>query len=68
MKQPRLIIDAIREIQEEHEVVRAQAQLSFGTAEVEAALFLHRAFGIFAQVSAPFCVSRCERDLLWIAI
>src|SRR5439155_5729475 len=58
MVHPRLLIDAVGELQERHQIAGPQVQLALRPAEVEAALLVHAALGVFADVAAALGVRR----------
>src|SRR5690606_31528154 len=43
---PRAVVDALRDLQEQHQVLRAQAELAPGTAKIEAAVVAEVAFRV----------------------
>ena len=62
MEEPGVLVDAVRQIHERDEVLRAEIQLSFRAAEIEGTVFAERAFGIFAQMAAPLGARGLELD------
>jgi len=50
MMQPGGVVDAVRHLQKDHQVVRAEVQRPVGPAEIEALIFAQLALGILARV------------------
>src|SRR6185437_1722561 len=56
--QPRLLIDALRELHEENEVVRAQVQQIVRATKKKASVLRQLALGIFSAVTLTVCFTR----------
>src|SRR5690606_11400728 len=50
VEEPGVVVDAVGELQEQDQVLRAQVQRVVGPAEVEAPVFGQLAFGVLARV------------------
>ena len=62
VKQPGVVVDAVGQVHEQDQVVRAQVELSLGAAEIEAAVLRQLALGVLAQVAAPLGAARLQRS------
>ena len=60
---PGLVVHAVRELHEEHEVLRAQLEAIIRAAEIEAPVLTQLALGVLAQVTAAFSVLGAMRSL-----
>src|SRR5687768_12385829 len=60
MVEPGGIIDAVGNLQEQHEILRAQIQFSFRTTKVEAAVFRQCALGVLSLVTFSIELTGCD--------
>ena len=65
MMHPGLVVDAVRHLHEDHQVLRSEVQPARGPAEVEALVLAEFAFGVFARVALRLIRRWMRRDDLW---